>query len=234
MAEESLNRYPIIRYDTRDLYKGYVPPKDMPGYIYCRGNILLLQKDVVAVIGSRDISDRGRAITKNIVQALYRRGKTVLNGLAIGCDTIAVQETLGCGGKAIAVLPCGLDEIYPKSNLRLATSLLEQGGCLISEYPEGVRPRKDSFVARDRLQALFSNPVIVVESRPMSGTWHTVEYARKYRKVVACYIDQYTEQESGNSILVKDRKAYALRDNAGMDYILDVSQNNYQQMSLFA
>lgn len=109
---------------------------------------------------------------------------------------------------------------------------MEKGGCLVSEYPAGVRPRKESFVARDRLQALFSDVVIVVESRQGSGTWHTVEFARRYRKMVACYIGKGTKADDGNGILVRDKKAYALTDNAGMDYILGMSQGRYDQMSL--
>ena len=66
---------------------------------------------------------------------------------------MALKEALDCGGKAVAVMPCGLDEIYPKTNRKLAEELLEKGGCLVSEYPPGVHPRKESFVERDRLQA---------------------------------------------------------------------------------
>ncbi len=73
---------------------------------------------------------------------------------------------------------------------KLAEAILEKGGCLISEYPEGIRPRKENFVARDRLQALFSSLVIVVESREGSGTWHTVEYAKRYQRPVACYMEK--------------------------------------------
>lgn len=225
-------KYSIKKYDVRELYGGQAVVKGAPDYLYYRGDISLLKEDVVAVIGSREISEWGKAVTKNIARALCRRGKTVLNGLALGCDALALKEALDCGGRAVAVMPCGLDEIYPKTNRRLAEELLEKGGCLVSEYPAGVRPRKESFVVRDRLQALFSDVVIVVESRQGSGTWHTVEYARRYRKMVACYIGKGTKADDGNGILVRDKKAYALTDNAGMDYILGMSQGRYDQMSL--
>lgn len=232
MAVTVLEKYPIKKYDARELYGGQAVVKGAPDCLYYRGDISLLKKDVVAVIGSREISEWGRAVAKNISRALCRRGKTVLNGLALGCDAVALKEALDCGGKAVAVMPCGLDEVYPKTNRELAEELLEKGGCLVSEYPPGVHPRKESFVARDRLQALFSGLVIVVESRQGSGTWHTVEYARRYQKMVACYIGKNTKEDDGNGILVRDNKAYALKDNAGMDYILEMSQNRYEQMSL--
>lgn len=232
MTVTVLEKYPIKKYDARKLYGGQAVVKGVPDCLYYRGDISLLKEDVVAVIGSRDISEWGKAVTRNISRALCRRGKTVLNGLALGCDAVALKEALDCGGKAVAIMPCGLDAIYPKTNWKLAEELLEKGGCLVSEYPAGIRPRKESFVARDRLQALFSGLVIVVESRQGSGTWHTVEYARRYQKMVACYIGKDTKADDGNGILVRDNKAYALKDNAGMDYILKMSQNRYEQMSL--
>lgn len=232
MAVTVLEEYPIKKYDARELYGGQAVVKGAPDCLYYRGDISLLKEDVVAVIGSREISEWGKAVTKNISRALCRRGKTILNGLALGCDAVALKEALDCGGKAVAVMPCGLDEVYPKTNRKLAEELLEKGGCLVSEYPPGVHPRQESFVARDRLQALFSGLVIVVESRQGSGTWHTVEYARRYQKMVACYIGKNTKEDDGNGILVRDNKAYALKDNAGMDYILEMSQNRYEQMTL--
>lgn len=232
MAVTVLEKYPIKKYDARELYSGQAVACGAPDCLYYRGDIFLLKEDVVAVIGSREISEWGKAVTKNISRALCRRGKTILNGLALGCDAVALKEALDCGGKAVAVMPCGLDEIYPKTNRKLAEELLEKGGCLVSEYPPGVHPRKESFVARDRLQALFSGLVIVVESRQGSGTWHTVEYARRYQKMVACYIGKNTKEDDGNGILVRNNKAYALKDNAGMDYILEMSQNRYEQMTL--
>lgn len=227
-----LQKYPIKRYDAGRLYPGLEGIKDAPEYLYYRGDISLLERDVVAVIGSREISERGRAVTRNISRALCMRGKTLLNGLALGCDAEALQEAVDCGGKGIAVMPGGLDEIYPKANRKLAEELLERGGCLVSEYPAGMHPRKESFVARDRLQALFSDMVIVVESHAGGGTWHTVEYARRYQRLVACYIGKDEEPDSGNEILVRKNKAYALRDNDGIDYLLELSQRHCEQMKL--
>lgn len=227
-----LDRYPIKKFDKSSLSRGKGIGKDLPGCLYYRGDITLLESDVVAVIGTREISERGRAITRNVTEALCRRGKTILNGLALGCDAEALRETVACGGRGIAVMPCGLDEIYPKTNRKLAEELLENGGCLVSEYPAGVHPRKESFVARDRLQAMFSGLVIVIESKQGSGTWHTVEYARRYQRLVACYMEKDGRASEGNEILVQHNKAYAMSDSAGMDYILELSQNRFEQMEL--
>ena len=69
------------------------------------GDISLLQSSAVAVIGSRDISERGKVISQNISRALCKRNKTVLNGLVLGCDAEALEEVVNCGGKGIAVMP---------------------------------------------------------------------------------------------------------------------------------
>lgn len=227
-----LEKYPIEKYDTNGLVEEQSVKTYLPAYLYYRGDISLLQSSVIAVIGSRDISERGKAISRNITQALCKREKTILNGLAIGCDAEVLKEVVEYGGKGIAVMPCGLDEIYPKTNQELAEEILEKGGCLISEYPAGMKPRKENFVARDRLQALFSGLVIVVESQKGSGTWHTVEYAKRFKIPVACYMEKDGTSSEGNELLVQSKKAYALKDNVGMDFILELSGNRFEQQCL--
>lgn len=230
--ETLMEKYPIERYRAKDLVIEQSVINQLPDYLYYRGNITLLQGSVIAVIGSREITERGKEISRNITQALCRREKTILNGLALGCDAEVLREVVEYGGKGIAIMPCGLDQIYPKTNQVLAEEILEKGGCLISEYPVGIKPRKENFVARDRLQALFSRLVIVVESQKGSGTWHTVEYARRFKTPVACYMEKERASSEGNEILVQSKKAYALRDNEGMDFLLELSENRCEQQRL--
>jgi DNA processing protein len=114
-------------------------------------------------------------------------GITVVNGLALGCDTYALKGALSVGGKCIAVMPCGLDQIVPKSNYYLARTILENGGLLISEYPIGTKLEKYMYVERDRLQSTVSDAIIVIEASYQSGTMHTVRAARRQGKPTACY-----------------------------------------------
>lgn len=227
-----LEKYPIEKYSTKELLVEMPIRNQMPDYLYYRGDINLLQSSVVAVIGSREISERGKAISRNITQVLCKREKTILNGLALGCDAEVLRKVVEIGGKGIAIMPCGLDQIYPKTNQELAEEILEKGGCLISEYPVGIKPRKENFVARDRLQALFSSLVIVVESQEGSGTWHTVEYAGRFRTPVACYMEKKGASSKGNEMLVQSKKAYALSDNEGMEFILELSGHQCEQQCL--
>lgn len=86
---------------------------------------------VIAVIGKRDASARYLEIARRIGRILAQKGITVLNGLALGIDTAALEGAVELNGKAIAVMPGGLDEIYPKKNQELAERILKNGGCLI-------------------------------------------------------------------------------------------------------
>jgi DNA processing protein len=114
-------------------------------------------------------------------------GITIVNGLALGCDTYALKGALSIGGKCIAVMPCSLDQIVPKSNYRLASTILENGGLLISEYPTGTKLEKYMYVERDRLQSTVSDAIIVIEATPGSGTMHTVRAAQRQGKPIACW-----------------------------------------------
>ncbi len=82
------------------------------------------------------------------------------------------------------------------------------------------------------MQALFSQLVIVVESQEKSGTWHTVEYARRLKRPVACYMEKEGVSSVGNEMLVRSNKAYALRDNEGMEYVLELLDNRWEQQCL--
>lgn len=109
-----MERYPVEKYDTRDLAIERSVRGQLPNFLYYWGNIGLLQGSVIAVIGSREISERGKAISRNIAQALCKREKIVLNGLALGCDAEALNGVVECSGKGIAVMPCGLDRSIRK------------------------------------------------------------------------------------------------------------------------
>jgi DNA processing protein len=147
-----------------------------PPVLYARGRIDLLNSQAVAIVGSRSATSYGRRATYNLARALGRRGVTVISGLAEGIDT---QAHIGClegEGDTIAVLGCGLDVVYPRSNKQLYTRIAENG-LLLSEYPLGSKPEGFRFPARNRLIAWLSRGVVVVEAARKSGTMITVQHA---------------------------------------------------------
>ena len=155
----------ICRVDETNYPHDLKKIKDRPEVLYYRGNIdILNEHKSIAVVGSRKISAVGAKLAYNAGSIIGKNGFNLVNGLALGCDAEALKGALAAGGKCAVVLPCGINEIYPKSNQWIAEEVLKQGGCLISEYPEGTRPEKYRFVQRDRLQSGMSQGVLVVEA----------------------------------------------------------------------
>ena len=178
-----------IKIDLRD--SGYPsqlininkPPKEL----YCYGNIDLLYEPSIAIIGSRNCTDYGISICKQFSKYYAENGIVVVSGLARGIDGIAQREIVINGGKTIAVLGGGINNISPKINIELANKIIETGGLIVSEYDED-----ESFYAwqlhdRDRIISGLSVAVLVIEAAIPSGTAITVEYAKEQGKMVfAC------------------------------------------------
>lgn len=151
------------------------PPKEL--YYLGAEPEMWLDRPRVAVVGSRNVTPYGRSVTESLVRSLAERGIRIVSGLALGVDAIAHQVATEVGGAHIAVLANGLDQIYPASNTSLARKLLEQGGALISEYPEGTPSYKQHFVARNRIVAGLADALLITEASEKSGTLHTARFA---------------------------------------------------------
>ena len=136
-----------------------------------------LDKPRVAVVGSRQASSYGAQVTERLVSALAKAGLVIVSGLALGVDSIAHTACLRAGGLTIAVLPSGLDQIYPASHLALAKQIVERGGCLISEYPPGAQIYRSNFIARNRLISGLADGLLITEAAKGSGTMHTASFA---------------------------------------------------------
>jgi len=193
----------------------------MPRAIYYKGNIQIINQNTnIAVIGTRKSSEAGVRLSYGTGRAVGEAGFNLVNGLALGCDTEAIKGALSAGGKCIAVMPCGLDQIYPRANQKLAEKILEQGGCLLSEYPEGIRAEKYRFVERDRLQSGISQGVVVVEAEEKSGTMHTVNAAIRQKRHLACYYYKFLELSSGNKYMEEKTKAQILKTREDLNTFL--------------
>ena len=116
--------------------------------------------------------------------------------------------------RTIAVMPCGLDMVYPKHNKALFDRIIKNNGCAISEYPPGQIVSKYKFIERDRLQSALSEGVIVVETTLNGGSFHTVNYAFNQNKIVGCYRhdQKYTNLKSikGNKKLLENDKIMSI------------------------
>lgn len=210
--------------------------KNPPSVLYYKGNIEVLNKrKSIAVIGTRDISATGIALAQEAGKVIGRHGFNLVNGLALGCDREAFMGCLEAEGCCVAVLPCGLDEVVPKTNKKLADEILQSGGCLLSEYPIGSQPKKYTYVERDRIQSGISNAVIMVEADLKSGTMHTIDYARSQSRRLACYYHEMLRHRTGNEFLLENGLAQRISDRKQLaSFLKEVSdEQEFMQLTLW-
>lgn len=189
------------RYSDR-LAKLYDPPEQ----IYVKGGDLTeaIRRPTVGIVGSRKVSGYGRITTKNLASALARKGIVIVSGLALGVDSIGHKAAIDIGGKTIAVLPGGIDKVYPASHHQLADEIIRSGGTLVSEYEGKTAPMRHSFIARNRIIAALSDVLLITEAGEQSGSLHTAKFALELGKTVAAVPgDIYSPTSAGCNNLIK-------------------------------
>ncbi len=148
-----------------------------PPVLFVKGKILPGDEWAVAIVGTRRFTVYGRLITQDLAGALVRSNVTIVSGLARGIDAFAHQAALDSGGRTIAVLGSGLDNLYPAENRELAERIIDGNGALISEYGLGIPPDARNFPARNRIISGLSLGVVVVEAGIRSGALITSSFA---------------------------------------------------------
>lgn len=152
--------------------------------LYLLGDQHSLALPKVGVVGTRSMSAYGRRVTIQFVTALVKAGYVIISGLALGVDGVAHQTAINEGGKTIAVLAHGLDHCYPPEHKMLKQQIVASGGLLVSEYPEGNRPTREQFLARNGLLVTLSDAILVTCSPHKSGVKNTVKHAADAGKEV--------------------------------------------------
>lgn len=156
---------------------------DCPTVLFCKGDISLLNKLSIAIVGSRKPSNYGRIVTDEFAASIAKSGVVIVSGLAYGVDSIAHRKALEVGGKTIAVLGGGFNYIYPSEHTALAEEIAQKG-LLITEYCPSVKPTRYSFVDRNRIIAGLSHGVLITDAGLNSGTRSTKEFAIEYGRDV--------------------------------------------------
>lgn len=176
------------------------PPKGL----YLAGQIPDLP--MVSIVGTRRPTKYGEEITYRLAYELAKAGFCVVSGMALGIDTIVHRAVLDAKGSTLAVLGCGLDRPYPRSNFGLYRSIIESdGGGVISEYPEGTEAYKSHFPARNRIIAGFSSATIVTEADAKSGSLITANFAIQANRTVMAVPGNTTSLRSaGPNNLIKN------------------------------
>lgn len=160
--------------------------KDAPTKLYVEGNYQLLNKDSIAIVGTRKSTEYGQKYAKKFAEELSQRGMCIVSGLAVGIDTIAHINSMKEQGKTIAVLGSGFNKIYPEENKLLFNQILENNGCVVSEYPPDEEMDKSNFPKRNRIISGISLGTLVIEATYRSGSTITAKYAIEQRKEVFC------------------------------------------------
>ena len=154
-----------------DMLAALDPP---PPLLWTRGDVALLARESVAIVGARIASAGGQRIARGLAQQLGEADFIVVSGLARGIDAAAHTGSLSTG--TVAVLGGGVDDIYPAENAALYDQIAQQG-CVVSESPMGARAQARDFPRRNRIISGLSRGVIVVEAELRSGSLITARLA---------------------------------------------------------
>lgn len=177
---------------------------DSPTLLFAAGDLGLLSRDAVAIVGSRDHSEYGAEVCRDVATAAARAGLVVVSGMARGLDAIAHAAALDAPGATIGVLGNGLGVVYPAANRQLYERVGAEG-LLLTEFPPGERPGVGSFPRRNRLISALAQVTVVVEAAEGSGTLITVGTALAQGKDVMAVPGLITSPTSiGTNRLIRD------------------------------
>jgi DNA processing protein len=176
---------------------------DPPPLLYARGRVELLAHLMLGVVGTRRPTAYGTQVATRLARDLSEAGLTIASGMARGIDTAAHRAVLDAGGDTIAVFGCGVDEVYPSENRKLAETLAEKG-LLISEFPMGAPPFPQNFPVRNRIISGMSAGVLVVEGGEYSGSTITAKLAAEQNREMFAVPGNVTSKMSwGPNLLIK-------------------------------
>ncbi|TLV02631.1 DNA-processing protein DprA [Dyadobacter luticola] len=183
------------------------PLYDAPVVLYSHGDIDFNVGRTVGIVGTRQISDYGKAVTEAVIKDLVPYQALIVSGLAYGVDITAHRACLKNGLATIGVMATGIDVLYPSSHKKTAMEMQENGG-LVTENVLGTKPDFMRFPARNRIIAGLSDVTLVVESGKKGGSLITVEFAQNYHREVFAVPGMIgSNQSEGCNQLIRDHKA---------------------------
>jgi DNA processing protein len=178
---------------------------DPPPVLFVRGDLEYGDGHAVALVGTRRATAYGHAVAERLATGLAQHGVTVVSGLARGIDTTAHHAAVRAGGRTIAVLGNGLDQVYPAENSALAGRIASSGqGALVSEFAPGIPPDAVNFPRRNRIISGLSRLTVIVEAGDRSGALITADFALEQgRDVLAVPGSVLSPASAGANSLLK-------------------------------
>ncbi len=220
---------------------------DSPPVLWVRGDVSLLSRPALAIVGTRHPSPYGSGISEMIARDLSARGLLIVSGMARGIDTCAHKGALQARTPTIAVWGTGIDVVYPKENKKLAEDILALGGAIVSEMPMGTFPAPQNFPRRNRIISGLSVGVLVVEASENSGTrvtarcaaeqnrdlfavpgnvtsknsWTPNTLIKQGAKLVATWVDVWVELPSAVRIVLEEKAGVESNAQGGASLLPD-------------
>ncbi len=193
----------VLTLADADYPQALLTTPDPPSLLYAKGDVALLNRPALAVVGARSATAQGEANATAFAKAISRAGLTIVSGLAAGIDAAAHRGALEEMAATVAVIGTGIDRIYPARNAALAREIADRG-CLLSEFPLGTPPIAENFPRRNRLIAGLSRGCLVVEAAQRSGSLITARLAAELgREVFAIPGSIHSPQSRGCHALIK-------------------------------
>lgn len=190
---------------------------DAPLLFYQKGEKSLDFQRWVAVVGTRNATNYGKTICRDLIESFKGKNIVVVSGLALGIDSYVHKYCLEFDVPTIAVLGHGLDRIYPHRNRELAKSIIQQGS-LITEFPPNTLPDRENFPKRNRIVAGLCDATIVIESKEKGGSLITADLANGYSRDVFAYPGSIFQASSkGCNDLIRSDKAHLI--SSGKDFL---------------
>lgn len=176
----------IINQEDKLYSKRLLQIQNPPEKLYVEGNETLLNQEAIAIVGTRNCTRYGEKCASKFARELSKKGICIVSGLARGIDSVAHINSMEEEGKTIAVLGSGFNHIYPEENQYLYRKIIENGGCIVTEYPPETPVDKARFPKRNRIISGLAMGVLVIEARYRSGTSITAKHAISQHKEVFC------------------------------------------------
>lgn len=204
---------------------------DCPALLYFKGSdvSLLSARRIVAVVGTRQPTEYGRAVCEELVEGLRAYDAVVVSGLAFGIDVTAHRKATALGMPNIAVLGHGLGKVYPAEHRSIALKLTENGG-LLSEYTHHTGPDREHFPMRNRIIAGLCDALLVVETANSGGSMITAELAGQYERDIFAVPGRLRDPKSaGCNRLIRTNRAKLIESAADFADALGWSENGRER-----
>lgn len=210
---------------------------DGPILFFHAGNIDLVNKKILSIVGTRKITTYGNVFCEKLIEELAPINPVIVSGFAYGVDICAHKAALSNGLQNIACLAHGLNQIYPKVHKKYMAQVEENGG-FISEFWSTDPFDRNNFLKRNRIIAGMSEATIVIESAEKGGSLVTADIANSYNREVFAVPGRATDSQSvGCNNLIKTNQARVVTSAADIIYMLgwelEEKQKKVTQMPLF-